>query len=144
MGNNKPLRSLHVEPANWFAINYDFGRDEAFCLIEDETIILAAAGLMVAGQALCLSKDDNWLSRNEVFRVVIPGSKETKMAAAEALCSVDLWTEEERGGIPGWRLGVDDALQAKRDRHNKAQNAAKARYSRTVVVPEPTEEENPF
>lgn len=149
MSNDKSLRSLNVQIANWFPVSWDVGRDETLCAIEDEAFILPALGLMIAGTALCLSKDDDWLSRNEVFRIAVPGTRESKTAAAEALCSVRLWQEEEREGVQGWRLGVAELLQGKRDRHNKAKKAAEARYGRTatpqtVVRPLDDEEESPF
>jgi hypothetical protein len=128
MEDNKVLRELNTPSVGWVPISLDFGRDEALCEIEDENIILAAAGLAVAGVAACLAKDGNWLSRNEVLRAVIPGSKETKLAAAEALCSVGLWEEESRGSVQGWRIGVESALAEKRKRIDNATNAANARY----------------
>lgn len=128
MEDIKHLRELNTPSVGWVPISLDFGRDEALCEIEDENIILAAAGLAVAGIAACLAKDGNWLSRNEVLRVVIPGSPESKLLAAEALCSVGLWEEEVRGSIPGWRLGVESALAEKRKRIESATNAANARY----------------
>lgn len=125
-----PLRELNSPSVGWAQISLDFGRDEAFCEIEDESQILAAAGLMVAGLAACLAKDDNWLSQKEVLRAVIPGTAQSKFQAAEALCSVGLWIEEERGGTLGWRLGVETALAEKRKRVANATRAANARYSR--------------
>lgn len=122
------LRELNTPTAGWIQISLDFGRDEALCEIEDESLILAAAGLHVAGMAACLAKDDDWLSRNEVLRVVIPGTKDSKLEAASALCSVGLWAEETRGGMDGWRLGVSSALEEKRKRIANATNAANARY----------------
>ncbi len=151
MSSEKPLRSLNVQLSNWFPVSWDVGRDESICAIEDEGIILSSLGLMVAGTALCLSKDDNWLSRNEVFRIAVPGTRENKLEAAQALCSVNLWRESEREGIPGWTLGVDDLLSGKRQRHSKAKKAAEARYgavgSRSDDKPKNSiedEQENPF
>lgn len=126
--NNKPLRELAQPSAGWIQVSLDIGRDEALCAIEDESIILSAAGLAIASMAACLSKDDDWLSRNEVLRAVIPGTKENKIEAAAALCEVGLWCEEERGGVPGWRMGVSTALREKRRRIENATNAANARY----------------
>lgn len=128
MENEKSMRELNTPTVGWVPVSLDFGRDEALCEIEDESLILAAAGLAVAGLAACLAKDDDWLSRKEVLRVVIPGTTESKLAAAEALCSVGLWMEEDRAGIPGWRLGVSTALRDKRKRIENATNAANARY----------------
>lgn len=145
------LRELNTPSVGWLPISLDFGRDEALCAIEDESVILAAAGLHVAGMAACLAKDDDWLSRNEVFRVVIPGTRENKTAAAEALCSVGLWTPEQRGGSEGWRLGVSSVLAEKRKRIANATNAANARYKaqREKEISSPSnnqrkEEDNPF
>lgn len=126
--NNSPLRELNTPTVGWVPISLDFGRDEALCEIEDEALILPAAGLMVAALAFCLAKDDDWLSKNEVLRAVIPGSRESKTAAAEALCSVGLWIAESRGGVDGWRIGVGSALAEKRKRFQHASNAANARY----------------
>ena len=92
MSSEYPLRELNSPSVGWAQISLDFGRDEAFCEIEDESLILAAAGLMVAGLTACLSKDENWLSRKEVLRAVIPGTHESKLAAAEALCAEDYRT----------------------------------------------------
>jgi hypothetical protein len=147
-----PLRQLTVMPTNWFPVSFDVGRDEALCAIEDEALILSALGLMVAGTALCLAKDDDWISRNEVFRILIPGTKEGKLEAATALCSVRLWVEEERDGVAGWRLGVADVLDGKRARHLKGKRGAAARYNKNTPPPEgpmpPTipgyDEETPF
>lgn len=125
---SKPLRELAQPTAGWLQVSLDIGRDEALCAIEDEGLILACAGLAIACMAACLAKDDDWLSRNEVLRAVIPGTKESKLAAAAALCEVGLWCEEERGGFPGWRMGVSTALQEKRKRIENATNAANARY----------------
>lgn len=126
--SQKPLRELAQPNAGWIQVSLDIGRDEALCAIEDESIILSAAGLAIASMAACLSKDDDWLSRNEVLRAVIPGTKENKLEAAAALCEVGLWCEEERGGVPGWRMGVSTALREKRRRIENATNAANARY----------------
>lgn len=130
MSSDYPLRELNSPSVGWAQISLDFGRDEAFCEIENESLILAAAGLMVAGLTACLSKDDNWLSRKEVLRAVIPGTHASKLEAANALCEVGLWIEEERGGVAGWRLGVDTALSEKRKRIENATRAANARHSR--------------
>ena len=138
-----PLRELHSPTVGWAQISLDFGRDEAFCEIEDENLILSAAGLMVAGLTACLAKDDNWLSRKEVLRAVIPGSQESKLQAAAALCSVGLWIEEERGGISGWRLGVDTALSEKRKRIENATRAANARHSRAKKPIRPSQMNSP-
>lgn len=148
MSQNKPLRSLNVQLSNWFPVSWDVGRDEALCAIENEEIILSSLGLMIAATALSLSKDDNWVSRNEIIRIAIPGTKENKLAAAEALCSVRLWCEEEREGISGWRIGVDALLDGKRSRHQKAKRAAEARYGtldkRVGDKVEIEPDENPF
>lgn len=148
MNELKPLRELNTPTVGWVPISLDFGRDEALCAIDDEDMILPAAGLMVASVALCLSKDDDWISEKEVFRVAIPGSKAAKLAAAAALCSVGLWAEEQRGGEPGWRVGVHTALTDKRKRIESATRAANARYAKNKeksIVPEPVfEEESPF
>lgn len=138
MSMDFPLRELNSPSVGWAQISLDFGRDEAFCEIDDEDEILPAAGLMVAGLAACLAKDDNWLSRKEVLRAVIPGSHESKLRAAAALCSVGLWIEEERGGIQGWRLGVETALGEKRKRIENATRAANARHSRAKKAIRPT------
>ena len=138
--SNKPLRELNTQVVGWVPISYDFGRDEIFCQIEDDSIILAAAGLAVAGLALALSKDDNWISRMELLRVCIPGDNAIKLAAANALCEVNHWEQESREGIEGWRLGVDTALKGKRQRYDQAKNAADARYRKkaaTAAEPDP-------
>lgn len=142
MSSDYPLRELNSPSVGWAQISLDFGRDEAFCEIEDESLILAAAGLMVAGLTACLSKDDNWLSRKEVLRAVIPGTHESKLEAAKALCEVGLWIEEERGGVLGWRLGVETALAEKRKRIENATRAANARHSRAKkpIRPNPLNE----
>jgi len=128
--SNKKLKELNTQVVGWVPISYDFGRDEIFCGIDDEKLILAAAGLCVSGLALALSKDEDWLSRKEVIRVAIPGDEQTKLDAAAALCEVGHWEEEVRDGVPGWRLGVTEALAAKRKRYEQAKNAAEARYSK--------------
>lgn len=138
MSMDFPLRELNSPSVGWAQISLDFGRDEAFCEIDNEDEILPAAGLMVAGLTACLAKDDNWLSMKEVLRAVIPGSHESKLRAAKALCSVGLWIEEERGGIQGWRLGVDTALLEKRKRIENATRAANARHSRAKKPIRPT------
>lgn len=141
----KILKELNTQLVGWVPISYEFGRDEIFCEIEDDTIILAAAGLAVAGLALALSKDDNWMSKNELIRVCIPGSTEIKMSAAKALCDVGHWAVESRDGLDGWRLGVDSALQAKRQRYAHAKKAADARYAKAKAEAAITStEENPF
>lgn len=127
---DKPLKELNTQVVGWVPISYDFGRDEIFCEIEDDAIILSAAGLAVAGLALALSKDEAWISRNELLRVCIPGDSANKLAAAAALCSVGHWEVEQRNGVDGWRLGVQTALQGKRDRYNQAKNAALVRHSK--------------
>lgn len=126
--NNAPLRELNTPTVGWVPISLDFGRDEALCEIDDEDMILPAAGLMVAALAFCLAKDDDWLSKNEVMRAVIPGSRDSKVKAADALCSVGLWIVESQGGVDGWRIGVGSALAEKRKRFQHASNAANARY----------------
>lgn len=128
--SSKQLKELNTQVVGWVPISYDFGRDEIFCEIEDEGIILAAAGLAVAGLALALSKDDDWISRKELLRVCIPGSADSKLAAAQALCDVGHWEDEERDGVAGWRLGVQSALLAKRKRYDQAKSAAEARYAK--------------
>lgn len=136
--SNKPLKELNTQVVGWVPISYDFGRDEIFCQIEDDTLILAAAGLAVAGLALALSKDDNWLSRMELLRVCIPGDSKIKLDAAQALCFVGHWEVEQRDGVDGWRLGVDTALRDKRKRYDQAKNAANARYrkNKESAIPE--------
>ena len=128
MEENLPLRELSIPKIGYVPTSLDFGRDEIFSDIEDEKLILPAAGLAVATLAHCLSKDDDWVSRNEVLRVVIPGDPELKLAAARALCDVGLWAEQERGGKPGWAIGMSEALKDKRERYEHASNAARARY----------------
>lgn len=153
MPSDKHLRSLNVQIANWFPISWDVGRDPVLADIEDENQVLPALGMHICGIALCLSKDDEWLSRNEVMRIGIPGTRESKVAAAEALCAVNLWREEDRDGVSGWVVGVGDLLEGKRARHEKAKAAADARYNRKPQVkpaesisnvPEEDEEESPF
>ncbi len=150
MSKDKPLRSLKVQIANWFPVSWDVGRDPILSDLENESLVLASLGAHVCGIALCLSKDDDWLSRNEVLRIGIPGTRESKLEAAEALCSVNLWREEDRDGVAGWRIGVGDLLDGKRARHRKAKAAAEARYGKTtntVVSTDPFEsgeEESPF
>jgi hypothetical protein len=144
------VRELNTPTVGWVPISLDFGRDEAFADIEDENLTLACAGLMVAALAACLSKDEDWISRNEVLRSLIPGTKESKLAAAEALCSVGLWAPQDRGGRDGWVVGVSSALAAKRERFEHASNAAKVRYrksrekSLTQRAIDESEAENPF
>lgn len=148
MQENKHLRELNTPTVGWVPISLDFGRDEALCAIDDEDLILSAAGLMVAAVALCLSKDDDWLSEKEVFRVAIPGSKEVKILAAQALCSVGLWAIESQGGEPGWKIGVQTALADKRKRIESATRAANARYAKakekSAVQVAELDEESPF
>ena len=153
MSNENHLRSLNVQIANWFPISWDVGRDPVLADIEDEDQVLPALGMHVCGIALCLAKDDEWLSRNEVMRIGIPGTRESKTSAARALCEVNLWREEERDGVSGWVVGIGDLLDGKRARHEKAKAAADARYGRkprtstphTVApIPEPDNEESPF
>lgn len=71
----------------------------------------------------------------------IPGDSANKLAAAAALCSVGHWEPEQRKGVDGWRLGVETALQGKRDRYNQAKNAANARYKKKQ---ENSQLEDPF
>lgn len=150
MNESPVVRELNTPTVGWVPISLDFGRDEAFADIEDENLTLAAAGLMVAALAACLSKDEDWVSRNEVLRSLIPGTKESKLAAAEVLCSVGLWAPESRGGRDGWLVGVASSLAAKRERFEHASNAAKVRYrksqerSLTQRAVEESEAENPF
>jgi len=139
--SNKPLKELNTQVVGWVPISYDFGRDEIFCQIEDDSLILSAAGLAVAGLALALSKDDNWISRMELLRVCIPGDSKNKLDAAEALCIVGHWEFEQRDGVDGWRLGVDTALRDKRKRYEQAKNAASARYGKKSAIPA---DEDPF
>ncbi len=128
---HRQLRGLRVQlQANWAPIAWDVGRDEALCAINDEDSILPALGLHVAAIGLCLSKDSDWLSENEVLRVLIPGSREAKMKAAAALCEVNLWQMEKQGEVTGWRIGVTELLDAKRERHSRAKRAAEARYGK--------------
>ena len=149
MSNDKPIRSLTVQIANWFPVSWEVGRDPVLADIEDESQVLPSLGMHVCGVALCLAKDDDWLSRNEVLRIGIPGTRESKLEAASALCQVNLWREEERDGVAGWKLGLGDLLEGKRKRHKQAKDAADARYNRgpkRLIAPEPiaTEEESPF
>jgi hypothetical protein len=149
MTNNKPLRSLTVQLANWFPVSWDVGRDPVLADIEDESQVLPSLGMHICGVALCLAKDDDWISRNEVLRIGIPGTRESKLAAAAALCQVNMWREFEKDGVPGWTLGLGDLLDGKRKRHKKAKDAAAARYGRDsrevdVPAPEPAEEDTPF
>lgn len=147
MEEKLPLRELSIPKIGYVPTSLDFGRDEVFSDIEDEKLILPAAGLAVATLAHCLSKDDDWVSRNELLRVVIPGDVETKLAAAAALCEVGLWAQETRGGKEGWAIGMSEALKDKRERYEHASNAARARYRKArerqdSVLPE--SQENPF
>jgi hypothetical protein len=150
MNESPVVRELNTPTVGWVPVSLDFGRDEAFADIEDESITLAAAGLMVAALAACLSKDEDWISRNEVLRSLIPGTKESKLEAAAALCLVGLWAPENRGGREGWIVGVSSALAAKRERFEHASNAAKVRYrksrekSLTQRAIEEIEADNPF
>jgi len=149
MTQDKQLRSLNVQVANWFPVSWDVGRDPILAAIEDESLVLSSLGMYICGMALCLAKDDDWLSRNEVLRIGIPGTRENKLESAEALCSVNAWREEQCDGVLGWRVGMGELLDGKRARHEKAKNAANVRYGRAVnVVPpkvEPEiEEETPF
>ena len=149
MNETPALRELSNPKIGYVPISLDFGRDEVFSDIDDERLILPAAGLAVAALAHCLSKDDDWLSRNELLRVVIPGDSETKLAAAEALCEVGLWVAEVRGGKDGWMIGMSSALADKRARYEHASNAARARYRKaketsTTPVTFTEEEESPF
>jgi post-segregation antitoxin (ccd killing protein) len=149
MSNDKPLRSLTVQIANWFPVSWDVGRDPVLADIEDESQVLPSIGMHICGVALCLAKDDDWVSRNEVLRIGIPGTRESKLAAAAALCEVNMWREEEREGVAGWTLGLGDLLDGKRKRHKQAKDAADARYGRSakpkpVVAPISEEEESPF
>lgn len=149
MSHDKPLRSLTVQIANWFPVSWDVGRDPVLADIEDEEQVLPALGMHVCGVALCLAKDDDWLSRNEVLRIGIPGTKESKLAAAQALCDVRMWQEVEKDGVAGWRLGLGELLDGKRQRHENAKAAAAARYGRgpkraTPLVVITNEEESPF
>ena len=130
-------------------ISLDFGRDEVWSDIDDQSLVLPAAGLMVAALAQCVSKDDNWLSRNEVLRSLIPSDSEVKLAAANALCEVGLWAEESRGGKDGWVIGCTTALEAKRERFSNASNAARNRWRKeqqaksSIGTPQ-EDEESPF
>ena len=149
MSNDKPIRSLTVQIANWFPVSWDVGRDPVLADIDDESQVLPSLGMHICGVALCLAKDDDWLSRNEVLRIGIPGTRESKLDAASALCGVNMWREEDRDGVSGWRLGLGDLLEGKRKRHKQAKDAADARYNRapktaTVTPPIAGEEESPF
>ena len=149
MNETPALRELSNPKIGYVPISLDFGRDEVFSDIEDDAMILPAAGLAVAVLAHCLSKDDDWLSRNELLRVVIPGDTETKLSAANALCDVGLWVPQSRGGKEGWMIGMSSALEDKRARYEHASNAARARYRKAkdaIVTPDPDEpeEESPF
>jgi hypothetical protein len=149
MSNDKPLRSLTVQIANWFPVSWDVGRDPVLAEIEDESQVLPSLGMHLCGVALCLAKDDDWLSRNEVLRIGIPGTRESKLAAATALCDVKMWREEEREGVSGWLVGVGDLLDGKRKRHRQAKDAADARYGRgakvkAIDLPIPADDESPF
>jgi hypothetical protein len=149
MSNDRPLRSLTVQIANWFPVSWDVGRDPVLADIEDESQVLPSLGMHICGVALCLAKDDDWISRNEVLRIGIPGTRESKLEAATALCDVRMWREEERDGIAGWRIGLGDLLDGKRKRHKQAKDAADARYGRRpkiveILEPIQEEEESPF
>ena len=149
MSNDRPLRSLTVQIANWFPVSWDVGRDPVLADIEDESQVLPSLGMHICGVALCLAKDDDWISRNEVLRIGIPGTRESKLEAATALSEVRMWREEEREGIAGWRIGLGDLLDGKRKRHKQAKDAADARYGRRpkiveIVEPIQEEEESPF
>lgn len=149
MSEKPALRELLNPKIGYVPISLDFGRDEVFSEIDDERLILPAAGLAVAALAHCLSKDDDWISRNELLRVVIPGSPDMKIEAALALCEVGLWAEETRGGKEGWTIGMSEALADKRARYEHASNAARARYRKAKEAPvissnHEEEEENPF
>ena len=146
MDEKLPLRELSIPKIGYVPTSLDFGRDEVFSDIEDEKLILPAAGLAVATLAHCLSKDDDWISKNELLRVVIPGDVEMKLAAAGALCEVGLWAPEVRGGKEGWVIGMSEALKDKRDRYEHASNAARARYrkAREQSSSEPAKAEDPF
>jgi hypothetical protein len=125
---NTPLRELESPTIGWAQISLGFGRDEVWSDIDNQDLVLSAAGLMVAALAQCLSKDDDWLSRNEVLRSLIPGTEQSKIEAAEALCQIGLWQPEQRGGKDGWVIGCETALKVKRQRVTNASNAARARY----------------
>lgn len=151
MSHNAPLRSLNVQVSNWFPVSWDVGRDPVLAAIDDESLVLSSLGMHICGIALCLANDDDWLSRNEVLRIGIPGTRENKLEAAAALCLVNMWVEEERDGVAGWRLGLGDFLDDKRARHLKAKRAADARYGRISVSKslatqskEESEEDSPF
>ena len=148
MSKDKPLRSLTVQIANWFPVSWDVGRDPVLADIEDESQVLPSLGMHICGVALCLAKDDDWLSRNEVLRIGIPGTRDSKLEAANALTQVNLWREEERDGVAGWRLGLGELLDGKRRRHKQAKDAADARYGRGVksqqAAPQVDDEESPF
>lgn len=149
MSNDKPIRSLTVQIANWFPVSWDVGRDPVLADIEDEAQVLPSLGMHICGVALCLAKDDDWLSRNEVLRIGIPGTRESKLDAAAALCQVNMWGEEERDGVAGWRLGLGDLLEGKRKRHKQAKDAADARHGRAPKAPPvppipEADEESPF
>ena len=128
MSTTPAIRELNSPSVGWAQISLDFGRDEIWSDIDDPTLVLSAAGLMVASLAHCLSKDDDWISQNEVLRSLIPGDPENKLAAATALCEVGVWVPEERGGKSGWRIGCSSALEAKRERFTNASNAARNRW----------------
>ena len=136
--SNKTNRELASPTIGWAQISLDFGRDEAWSDIDDPEMVLASAGL-----AHCLSKDDDWLSRNEVLRSLIPGSEDSKLAAAATLCEIGVWAPEQRGGKDGWVIGCDSALAAKRKRVTNASNAARARY-RSAQSPVPQQVDDPF
>ena len=151
MSNTPALRELNSPTVGWVQISLDFGRDEIWSDIEDQALVLSAAGLMVATLAHCLSKDDDWVSRNEVLRSLIPGEPDNKLAAANALCEVGIWAEQERGGKSGWVIGCTSALEAKRERFTNASNAARNRWRKeqesqpkTPVTAQHDEEESPF
>ena len=149
MSNEKPLRSLNVQIANWFPVSWDVGRDPILADVADEELVLSCLGAMICATSLCLAKDDDWLSRNEVLRIGIPGTKDSKLAAAEALCEINVWREEDRDGVAGWRIGLGDLLEGKRNRHQRAKDAAEARYKRFTKSPAPKvetsdDEESPF
>lgn len=142
------LRELDSPAIGWVQVSLDFGRDEVWSDIDDQSLVLPAAGLMVAALAQCLSKDDDWLSRNEVIRSLIPSEPDVKLAAAGALCQVGLWAEECRGGKEGWVIGCSSALAAKRERFTNASNAARNRWRKEQeakpVSSSQNDEESPF
>lgn len=142
MPEKKP-RTINTPEVGWMPISYDFGRDQCWALIEDEDLIISAAGLYVSVMGLCMSANSNWVSRLEVLRSSIPGSSESKLAAVGALCQVGLFVEEEMDNIPGWSIDISSLLEAKNRRYEQAKAAAEARHRKKKTGGSSEGEENP-